>query len=230
MVVRPALVLFARAPVPGEVKTRLIPALGAEAAAELYRCFLQDALVQAAGLEAEVVVAVAEAGQAARVAELVAAHCPSAELLVQVGADLGERMLNAFRQVLRAGARAAVLVGTDVPHLPRSRVVEALSRAAEHEVVLGPARDGGYYLIGLHAVIPHLFQGLEWGTREVLGETLRRAQELGLTVTQLEPWGDVDTPADLAALRAYLAAQACSGQNISCPCTWQYLSTHSEVG
>ncbi len=227
---RPALIIFARAPLPGETKTRLIPALGAEGAAELYGCFLRDAFVHAAGLDADVFLAAAEPAHLPALTELLHQHCPHAAVTVQSGATLGERMLNAFRKVLRAGYPAAVIVGTDLPSLPWIRVAEALAWAPERDVVLGPCLDGGYYLVGLHAVLPRLFENVAWSTRDVLVETLRRSQRLRLNVMLLEPWYDVDTPYDLEVLRSHLTALALSGEEVPCPWTWQYLFTHPEAG
>jgi len=226
---RPALLLFARAPVPGETKTRLIPSLGAEAAAALYHCFLGDALAQARAQPADVIVAAAEPAHLPVLGALVEQACPTAELMVQRGCDLGERMLNAFRQTLRGSYPAAVIIGTDAPSLPGRRVSEALSLAEERDLVLGPCLDGGYYAVGMHAVIPRLFEGLAWGTPAVLAETLRRARALKLSVALLEPWYDVDTPEDLGRLRRQLTAAAPAGEDPPCPRTRQYLFTHPEA-
>jgi uncharacterized protein len=226
---RPALLLFARAPVPGETKTRLIPALGAERAAALYRCFLLDALAEARRQAADVIVAAAEPAHRPAVDTLVEEACPGAEVVVQSGRDLGERMLNAFRQALRAGYRSGVILGTDVPGLPGHCVAEALALASKQDVVLGPCPDGGYYAVGMHAVIPGLFESLTWGTPTVLAETLARARALDLNVTLLEPWPDVDTPEDLAGLRRRLAAIAAAGEEVPCPQTWQWLRAHPEA-
>ena len=226
----PALLIFARAPLPGETKTRLIPALGAEEAAELYRCFLLDAFTQARTVLAESVVFAAAPEHVPMLSALREEISLPAEVMVQSGRDLGERMLNAFRKVFHLGYRSAVIVGTDVPSLPWQRVAEALSLAPERDVVLGPCLDGGYYLVGMHAVIPRLFEEVTWGTRTVLVDTLRRARRLKLKVSLLEPWYDVDTPHDVEVLRAHLTALNLSGDEIPCPYTWQFLFTHPEVG
>ena len=220
---RAALVIFARAPVPGQAKTRLIPVLGPEGAAELYRCFLRDTLANAAVMDASVLVAAAEEGHVAEVSRLAAEACPAAEVIVQEGRDLGERMLNAFRHTLRSGYRRTVIVGSDVPSLPWERVSEALRLAGERDLTLGPSLDGGYYLIGMHAAIPRLFDGMAWGKRTVLVDTLRHAQDLQLTVSLLEPWYDVDTPRDLETLRSHLTALALAGHELPCPRTWEYM-------
>lgn len=216
-----ALLVFARAPVAGEVKTRLIPALGAEGAAELYRRFLLDTLAGAAALQTEVIVAAAEETQVAAVRALVEGVCPKAQVVAQAGRDLGERMRSAFGCALDAGYQRVVIIGSDAPTLPWDRVRLAL--AAEQDLTLGPCHDGGYYLIGMRAAIPQLFAGIAWGGPTVLAETLRKAEQLHLTVSLLEPWYDVDTPQDLERLRAELTALTAAGQEIPCPKTWQYL-------
>jgi hypothetical protein len=216
-------VVFARAPVPGETKTRLIPTLGALGAAELYRCFLLDVLARAAEVAAGVVVAASEAAQADAVRELVREACPRAEVILQRGDDLGERMMNAFQEAFTQGYRRVVILGTDLPTLPFDRVTRALDLLRDRELVLGPCLDGGYYLIGLRRARPQLFQHMEWGGSAVLVDTLRRAQSIGASVSLLEPWFDVDTPRDLEVLRSYLTALALAGESIPCAKTWRYL-------
>ena len=218
-----ALILFAREPIPGKVKTRLIPALGAEGASELYRCFLLDALEAAAGQRADVLVAVADGDSLDSVRALSQSVCPRAEFLVQEGDGLGERMRNAFEAVFARGCQSAVLVGTDVPSLPPLRVDDALRYCSFRDLVLGPSLDGGYYLIGLREVIPRCFADIAWGGPSVLVETLRRAQEVRASVSLLEPWYDVDTPEDLRLLRSHLTALDLAQDTIFCPRTWRFI-------
>ncbi len=224
-------IVFARAPVPGEAKTRLIPALGAWGASELYRCFVLDTLARSSELSVDVMLAAAEADQVEALRSLAQEACPRAEIIVQTGSDLGERMSGAFQEALGRGYPGAVLIGTDAPSLPFDRVDRALSllrhgnlqRGRQYEAVLGPCLDGGYYLIGLRAPMPQLFQHMVWGTRSVLVDTLRRAQSLKASVSLLEPWYDVDTPEDLELLRSHLTALFLAGETIPCPATWHYL-------
>ena len=219
----PAVIAFARAPSAGGTKTRLIPALGPDGAADLYRCFLLDTLANLQGVEADIVVAAAQEGDSQAVASLAEDVCPGAELIVQSGADLGERIANAVRQVLSRGHPRVAVVGTDSPSLPSRLVGEALELAAERDLVLGPAFDGGYYLIGLRALAPALFAGIAWGSDSVLCDTLARARDLRLSVALLQPWYDVDTPGDLNHLRDHLERQALASQPICCPRTWDHL-------
>jgi len=219
-----AVVVFARAPIPGQTKTRLIPALGAASAAELYRCFLLDTLGCICGVEAEVIVAAAEPEHLESIRGIAGEACPRAQVVAQSGSDLGERMANAFRDALAAGHARVALIGTDSPSLPPDRVNRALSLLRDRpEVVLGPSLDGGYYLIGLRAALPQLFQHMDWSSGTVLVDTLRRTQAIRAAVSLLEPWYDVDTPEALAVLRAHLTALALAGEPIPCPATWQYL-------
>jgi len=124
-------------------------------------------------------------------------------LVAQRGADLGARMAHLAAELLADGHRAALLIGSDLPTLPAAHLTEA-SRAlapGAADLVLGPAEDGGYYLIGLARPAPALFEGIAWSTAGVLEATRARARGLGLREHLLPPWYDVDTPADLDRLR-----------------------------
>jgi len=227
---RPALIVFARAPFAGQAKTRLIPALGAARAAELYRCFVLDTLELARRAPAEVTVAAADCEHLDSLRALMEEACPEAGLIAQRGADLGERILNALRETLGAGHSCGVVIGSDSPDLPLERVCEALDLSAERDLVLGPCLDGGYYLIGTHAVRPEFFRNVAWSSETALLDTIGRAREVGASVALLEPWYDVDTPADLNLLRAHLTAQSLAGQPASCRRTWEYLSRLQQEG
>jgi rSAM/selenodomain-associated transferase 1 len=119
----------------------------------------------------------------------------------QVDGDLGARMEAAFAHAFAAGARAVVIMGTDCPQLGSDRLAEAFAALAEAELVLGPALDGGYYLIGLTRPVPELFRGVPWGTAEVCARTLDLASPLALKVAMLGPLADVDRPEDLELTR-----------------------------
>ena len=216
---RESLILFARPPLPGRAKTRLAPALGAEEAAGLYRAFLRDAAALALrvrearpGLQLVAEWAL-EAGEDS-------SRLPFSEWLPgpflhrpQAGSDLGERMARALERAL-AGGGSAVLIGSDFPDLPPGillRALEALAApappgGASLRAAIGPAQDGGYYLIGLNGPQPEIFTGIAWGTDEVLTDTMLKLNELNVDVTVLDHWRDVDSPADLDGLRARLAS------------------------
>ena len=185
--------MFARAPAPGRTKTRLAPALGPDGAARLSAAFLADVLATVA-----------------QVPELrPELWCPTEEdaaalegARVQVGDDVGERMAHALSVALTR-APAALLIGSDLPTLPASRLRAALRALDTHDVVLGPAHDGGFYLVGARGSAPDLGPPIRWSTRHALVDT--RARLVDRAVAQIRPWYDVDTPEDLRLLRAHLA-------------------------
>lgn len=185
--------IFARRPEPGQVKTRLSPALPPELASQLYAAMLEDTLEVVRSVRVDTrTVFWAEVPAADRSPEGFFWHA-------QKGADLGARMADAFDTLLVDGAHA-VVVGSDCPGLttaPLERAFAALDRA---ELVLGPATDGGYWLVGLARPAPELFAGIEWSTATVFTETLARATGLGLSVETLPLMEDLDTPDDLARL------------------------------
>ncbi len=194
---RGLLALFAKAPMPGQVKTRLCPPLSFEQAASLYEAMLLDVLdrpLAARGVDRALWFAPASAKawfeQAAG----------GYRLCAQQGPDLAERMCRAFQQHAEEGYERIVLRGTDSPTLPDATVAAAFSRLESAPVVLCPDRDGGYNLIGLREPSDPLFD-LELSTATVLDRTLARARELGLGVELLPPHHDVDRFEDLARIR-----------------------------
>ena len=208
-----SLIMFAKPPLAGRVKTRLIPALGREGTARLYACFLQDAaetaraLVEArtdVGLVCEWAIEGAESLDEFPLS----AWLPGRFLhRAQTGADLGARMAAALGRCLAAGRRA-VLIGTDFPDLPHDILLDAfqsLESTDEPRLTLGPAADGGYYLIGMNRFFPKIFTDIPWSTSEALSRTMKRARELKVNVTLLPEWRDVDCAEDLEALQGRLS-------------------------
>jgi rSAM/selenodomain-associated transferase 1 len=195
------LIIFAKEPRPGHVKTRLIPPLSPEEAAQLYHSFLLD-ILEEMGRVPEVRLALAFSPPEARGFFQTLAP-PGTVLFPQEGEDLGERMARACVRGLQAGYSPVLLRGSDTPDLPAALVSEAkeVLAAGGAQVVLGPASDGGYYLVGLTAPQPHLFQGPVWSSSTVLKDTLEIARRRGLAVHLLPAWTDIDTPADLMAFR-----------------------------
>ncbi|MBI1733551.1 MAG: TIGR04282 family arsenosugar biosynthesis glycosyltransferase [Candidatus Rokubacteria bacterium] len=195
---------MAKAPTPGRVKTRLSPPLIPREAAALYRCLLLDTVACATSVR-DVTTVVAYTPVARRAT--FEALCPGVALMPQRRGDLGTRLAGVFARLFARGFRAVVTIGSDTPTLPVRYLGDAvgmlLGRAAD--VVLGPARDGGYYLVGLRSPAPHLFTGMPWSTRAVCAITLARARHAGLSVASLPPWDDVDTIDDLRRLASSLA-------------------------
>ncbi len=195
------LVLFTKPAVPGRVKTRLIGELTAEQAASLHAAFIDDLVERLRAGRFELRIAWALEPDA----PLPPAPVPA---LRQQGANLGERLYRGLRAVAAAGSTVAA-VGGDHPDLPIEPIEEAFARVEAGEpVVLGPAEDGGYYLIALAAesLRPELFERIDWSTPAVLEQTLARCRALGHEPSLLAPWADVDRPADLVRLSAAIAA------------------------
>lgn len=192
--------VFAKAPIAGLAKTRLIPALGPGGAARLQRRFTRQTLqtALAAGVGPVTLWCAPDARHRffRALRRTTGVNC-----LAQTGGDLGERMHAAFQ--LHCPRGPLILVGTDCPALGADRLLEAAQALRDgHDAVWAPAEDGGYVLIGLRSPQPGLFSRMPWGTPEVMRETRRRAHELGLRVAELQTLWDVDLPGDLVRLGA----------------------------
>lgn len=191
----PSIAVFARAPVAGAVKTRLIPRLGAEGALGLHRQLVESALFRARDAAlGEVTLWIA--GDAEHPEVQACVRRQRVKLAVQRGADLGARMHAALDTTLAAQPGGCLLIGTDCPALSSQHLQRAARLLADHDVVLGPAHDGGYVLIGLKAPQPALFEGIAWGSDAVLAATRARIGAAGLRCAELDPLPDLDTAAD----------------------------------
>ena len=193
-----ALIVFAKAPIPGEVKTRLCPPLDPDEAASLHGTLVLDAVERAKGL-AGASLYVAGAPDLAHPFFKVLEGRYGAKLLAQRGPDLGARMKWAMQDAFEQGAEDVLLTGTDLPTLPRARLMESLTLIKKHDVVLGPTADGGYYLIGLRKMVPALFEGIAWSTAEVFADTKKKIEDAGLSLGLLPECRDLDTLEDLKA-------------------------------
>ena len=192
--------IFVKAPAPGRVKTRLCPPLTSEQAADLYREFAADTLAAAQRW--------ARGRGAIRLAYDAHPRWPDPSWLdaemgwqPQRGRSLGARLIDACRAAFAAGAGPLVILGSDAPDLSVERLQEAFAALRTHELVLGPATDGGYYLIGLRRPQPALFRGIDWSTDRVLRQTLAVARRQRLRTALLAPLTDLDTWADVVAWR-----------------------------
>jgi len=182
------LVLFARYPTAGACKTRLIPALGAAGAAELHRLLTTRtvAVLKASGAAVEV------AYTGASAAEFATWLGPDVGLIEQVEGDLTARLLACLDPA------PVIFFGADTPDLAPQHVEAAIAALDNHEVVIGPAEDGGYYLIGMRQPMPELLIDMPWSTEQVLPETLARLDQRGIAPVLLETLADCDRPEDLA--------------------------------
>lgn len=218
-----ALILMAKAPLPGQVKTRLSPPFTKRAAAGLYACLLEDTAREMAGLK--------------RVRRYLFYSPPGSgrlfrrdpfslfELHPQSGGNLGKRMAAAFETAFSLGACRTVLVGADCPVLSATRVREAFRELASSAgAVFGPSVDGGFYLIGLSCAVPSLFRDVRWGTATALSEVSGRCREAGLSYSLLRPGFDIDTPEDVASLARWARTRSMP----TCPRTRRWLTSRGD--
>jgi len=226
-----ALLLFARLPRLGQVKTRLTPRFSLEEALALHRALLIDSLVllrrcgESAGAECRLYLS--EAGE---LDSEIAASMNSAVLRVQSGADLGDRLHHAFQECLTDDFREIVVLGSDSPHLPAAYVVRAFDELGKSEMVVGPARDGGYYLLGASRLHPVLLTGMPWGTAQLYRETVRRARKEGIPLASLPAWYDVDVPESVTQLWQELSTRRTRGETDLPQSCLTLLETWSRAG
>jgi len=193
-----SLIIFAKAPIPGEVKTRLCPPLDPDEAASLHGTLVLDAIERTKGLQG-ITLYVAGTPDLAHPFFKVMEGRYGARLLPQSGQDLGSRMRQVMQDAFDQGAKEVILTGTDFPTLPRAHLIEALKLIKSHDVVLGPTADGGYYLIGLRKMTPAPFEGIAWSTGAVFAETKKKIEAAGLSLGLLPKCRELDTLDDLKA-------------------------------
>ena len=201
-----ALIVFIKAPIPGNVKTRLMPQLTADEAAGLYRSIVLDLLAALvpAGPEGRLVVAYEPSGKKPDLSWLELPKTP--DFFQQEGKSLGERIIHAFGTAFGHGARQVVLIGSDSPTLPPAYIDQAFAALDGADIVLGPVTDGGYCLIGLsRPCVQKLFDDVAWSTDQVFERTARNAQAQGYSLRVLPTHYDVDTAEDLLVLDRELA-------------------------
>ncbi len=196
------LIIFAKAPEPGAVKTRLSPFLSKTQAAELQKAFLEDLLQTTEIKNIERVIACRPTTDHPFFQACKTQH--SLELIQQEGKDLGEGMKNSLQWGLKKGFKKVVIIGSDSPTLPAQFIADAFEALSKNDVVLGPSLDGGYYLIGGITVIPTLFSGFAWGTETVLTQTLEKLNTEKIPFHLLPFWYDIDRPQDLSFLKEHL--------------------------
>jgi rSAM/selenodomain-associated transferase 1 len=196
-------VVFAKTPTPGQVKTRLTPIIHAREAADLARSLLLDTVQAGDGAGFETVVAFTPATGRRLLERLLG---PRRRLVAQGGGDLGVRLARVTAIATDGRPRPVIVVGTDCPAVTAERLREAQASLERSDLVLGPALDGGFYLIGLRGSRPELFEDIPWSTADTLERVEARARAAELRVTRLEPARDLDTPEDL--YEWYVGAQA----------------------
>ncbi|MGI8811987.1 MAG: TIGR04282 family arsenosugar biosynthesis glycosyltransferase [Pyrinomonadaceae bacterium] len=218
---RPAIVVMAKVPSAGSVKTRLRPFLTEIQCESLAVCFLHDIIANTLSIIDDVFVAYypTDAGDS-----MVGFCDERATLIKQIGDDLGERLDAVVSEVGRRGFSPVLVIGSDSPTLPDSTVITAVNAFIEPAVdlILGPTEDGGYYLIGIREPVSYIFNRIDWSTERVYRQTIARAKEAGLDdIVELPPWYDVDVPADLIRLDRDVRSNSDSEKEI--PETYRWL-------
>ena len=213
---RHRLILMLKFPQPGAVKTRLIPALGQQRACELHRALVRHTLAEVNYFAASANVMI-EARVAGATDTTAAQAWLGGALSIrdQGEGDLGARMERAVATAFTEGAKSVVVIGGDCPQLTAAHLTEAFAALEKIDAVIGPADDGGYYLIGMRRPLPKLFHGIAWGGSEVLAQTLATARALPVEVFPLATLSDIDVPADLPLWAKTPAAQTAGLGGIS---------------
>jgi rSAM/selenodomain-associated transferase 1 len=196
------LALFAKHWEPGHVKTRLAARWGHERASEIYLAFLRSLLERLAEIGDRRWLVYSPAKSQAAFRQLAG---DSWRVVEQSMGDLGQRMAALFSQAFAGGAERVVLIGSDSPTLPDAHIAQAFELLQRVPVVLGPATDGGYCLIGASGRVPPVFTGIDWSTDRVFEQTIAQLEAEGLAFACLPPWHDIDTPHDLERLRHELS-------------------------
>lgn len=207
--------VFAKWPEPGRVKTRLAEATSPEFAARVADAFLRDTLDRLSAVAVERWLAFAPAANAADFRVLAAERYQQTP---QGDGDLGARMARFIRERIEGGAERIVIVGTDSPTLPVEYVTDAFHTLRHAEVVLGPATDGGYYLLGCRRRLPPIFDGIAWGGSTVLRDTVARLDD-SWRIALLPPWYDVDKLDNWHMLQGHIAALRRAAIDPRCPRT-----------
>jgi len=199
---KPRLLVMAKAPIPGTVKTRL--RLAPEDAARLQTALIADTVDKARALGPTTV-----AGAPRDRLDLIAWLLPDdARLVPQPEGDLGERMLAGARTLFEESPEPVLILGTDAPTLPPQAILRSAQALSTHDLSIIPSSDGGYVLLGLRGLHEAVFSGVEWSTKRVNSQTVTRSLEAGLSVYTGEVWYDVDEPEDLLRLKEELRVRA----------------------
>jgi rSAM/selenodomain-associated transferase 1 len=199
LAIKDCIVLFVKAPQKGQVKTRLSQVIGEKVTLDLYKAFVAD-IIETLQREPQYSTRIAFYPQEAR-GKVVRWLGKQHTFLPQRGSGLGERMANTFEQVFSEGFKKALVIGSDIPDLPRSIITNALESLSTRDAVIGPSFDGGYYLIGFRhdTFFPAVFESIEWGTDAVLFQTLKRFEKTHI-VQILPLWRDIDNLLDIKGL------------------------------
>jgi uncharacterized protein len=215
-----AIIIMAKVPIAGSVKTRLQPEFTPDESAELAACFLLDSLKKAQLFTENTILSYSPRGGETTLRELIG---DAVTTIVQSGEDLGERISHSFEIVFAQDFDSVLMIGTDSPTLSIEILETAFSALKTADSVIGETFDGGFYLIGLHQSNHKIFKDIEWSTPKVFSQTNDNLEKLGLNVSRLPILYDIDTPEDIELLMSDKVFE------INAPNTFNYLSTKKDA-
>jgi len=217
------IIFFVRSPIEGKVKTRLSKSIGEKTALELYKRFVCDILVSLESIKIPFMIFFTTDFSEERIADWLGR---SNMYHPQEGNDLGDRMRNGFSTAFSGGFRNVILIGSDSPDLPPDHIIESFVSLRSNDVVIGPAKDGGYYLVGFRSdtFAPYIFEGKEWSGGREFRDTMDQLEMKGARVHVLPEWYDIDTYVDLKMLYENNADTSFSGSN-----TMKYINTNTDL-
>jgi len=220
---RQCIIVFVKAPLMGRVKTRLSQVLGEETVLDLYKCFVADVIATLNSGRHGIRIFYHPPEEKQKIQEWLGFELP---LFPQQGKDLGERMANAFKQSFSNDFKPVLLVGTDCPDLPGSIIDEAFEALSANAAVIGPAFDGGYYLVGFNPdhFFPAIFKNMPWGTEYIFERTMNVFASKRVQVYVLPKWRDIDRCEDLEYFKEKTAKRKSVAKN-----TVEYLSAHGAL-
>lgn len=196
------IIVFTKPPIPGKCKTRLIPHLGEEGAAKLQETLITK-IINDLDLYQLCPVEIWQSETTDYFSQFILKYNKNIDIHTQTGVDLGVRMSNAFKDSLKRSSKI-LIIGSDCIEYSKEYLTSAIQSLKNHDVVLGPAYDGGYVLIGATSHYPGIFENICWGTNKVLSETVIKLRQYKISYTQLNPLHDIDTPADLVNIGEFV--------------------------
>lgn len=196
------IIIMAKVPIAGTVKTRLQPFLSAEQCGELAKCFLRDTVSKAKSLSNKLIIAYTSVEKRGVLLTIL----PNEQIFIeQKGVNLGDKMFHAFEFAFSQNSDAVVMIGTDSPTFPARFITQAFEMLSKTDAVLGETADGGFYLIGLRKLKKEIFELVEWSSPKTFEQTALNIENLNLKLSLLPNWYDVDTPDDLKRLKKDLS-------------------------
>lgn len=213
-----AVIIMAKVPIAGNVKTRLQPYLTPERSADFAACLLSDTIAKVESLRNQLIIAYSPGNER----EYFDRFALSKTFFVeQKGSDLGEKMFNAFEFAFSRNIDSAVMIGTDSPTFPCKFIEDAFEDLEKFDAILGKTSDGGFYLIGLNRLKTEIFENVEWSSPKTFRQTKENVLGCGLKLKEMPEWFDVDEPSDLEKLRQDFAQNAVS--RLAAPKTFEWI-------